>query len=69
MRQKFSSLHARALAERLVRAIRRATRKYYSREDQICIVLEGLCSEESLAAQRDSPFQFLLLRAVLTRES
>ncbi len=40
MRQKFSSLHARALAERLVGAIRRATRKYHSREDKVRSVLE-----------------------------
>ena len=37
-------------AERVVRDIRRATRKQYSAEDKIRIVLEGLRGEESIAA-------------------
>jgi transposase len=36
--------------ERLVRDIRRATRKHHSPEDKIRIVLEGLRGEESIAA-------------------
>ena len=35
-------------AEKLVRDIRRATRKHHSAEDKIRIVLEGLCGEESI---------------------
>jgi len=41
---------ARVPAEKLVRDIRRATRKHHSAEDKIRIVLEGLCGEESSAA-------------------
>ena len=41
---------ARAPAEQVVRDIRRATRKHYSAEDKIRIVLEGLRGEESIAA-------------------
>lgn len=37
-------------ADRVVRDIRRATRKHYSAEDKIRIVLEGLRGEESIAA-------------------
>jgi transposase len=37
-------------AERVVRDIRRATRKHYSAEDKIRIVLEGLRGEDSIAA-------------------
>ena len=37
-------------AEKLVRDIRRATRKHHSAEDKIRIVLEGLRGEESIAA-------------------
>jgi transposase len=37
-------------AERVVRDIRRETRKHYSAEDKIRIVLEGLRGEESIAA-------------------
>ena len=36
-------------SERLVRDIRRATRKQYSAEEKIRIVLEGLRGEESIA--------------------
>jgi transposase len=37
-------------AEKLVRDIRRATRKHHSAEDKTRIVLEGLRGEESIAA-------------------
>jgi transposase len=36
-------------SERLVRDIRRATRKQYSAEEKIRIVLDGLCGEVSIA--------------------
>jgi|TARA_B100002003_G_C13836291_1_gene410730 transposase len=36
-------------AEKTVRDIRRATRKYYSAEEKIRIVLEGLRGEDSIA--------------------
>ena len=55
MSQKSSALPARgaaaakAPAERVVRDIRRATRKQYSAEEKIRIVLEGLRGEESIA--------------------
>jgi transposase len=39
-------------AERVVRDIRRATRKQHSAEEKIRIVLEGLRGEESIAALR-----------------
>ncbi len=48
MRQK--SGQPNAPAEALVRDIRRATRKHYSAEEKIRIVLEGLRGEESIAA-------------------
>ena len=50
MSQKSSAPPARVPAEKLVRDIRRVTRKYHSAEDKIRIVLEGLCGEESIAA-------------------
>ncbi len=37
-------------AERVVRDIRRATRKHHSAEEKIRVVLEGLRGEESIAA-------------------
>ena len=37
-------------SERLVRDIRRATRKHYSAEDKIRVVLDGLRGEDSIAA-------------------
>ena len=40
----------KAPAERVVRDIRRATRKHRSAEEKIRIVLEGLRGEESIAA-------------------
>ena len=50
MSQKSSTPAARVPAEKLVRDIRRATRKHHSAEDKIRIVLEGLRGEESIAA-------------------
>jgi len=41
---------AKPPAEKLVRDIRRVTRKHHSTEDKIRIVLEGLRGEESIAA-------------------
>ena len=40
---------SKALAEQVVKDIRRATRKHYSAEDKIRIVLEGLRCEDSIA--------------------
>jgi transposase len=50
MSQKPSTAAAKAPAERVVRDIRRATRKHHSAEDKIRVVLEGLRGEESIAA-------------------
>ena len=47
MRQK--SVPAKAPAEQVVKDIRRATRRHFSAEDTICIVLEGLRGEDSIA--------------------
>jgi transposase len=44
-----ASAAAKAPAEQVVRDIRRATRKHYSAEEKIRIVLEGLRGEESVA--------------------
>lgn len=43
------SLSAKEPAERVLKDIRRATRKHYSAEDKIRIVLEGLRGEDSIA--------------------
>ncbi len=48
MREK--SMSTKAPAEKVVRDIRRKTRKQYSAEEKIRIVLEGLRGEESIAA-------------------
>ena len=48
MRQKAGT--AKAPAEQVIKYIRRATRKQYSAEEKIRIVLEGLRGEESIAA-------------------
>jgi transposase len=48
MRQK--SMSSKDPAEKTVRDIRRKTRKQYSAEEKIRIVLEGLRGEESIAA-------------------
>ena len=45
-----SALTPKTPAERVVRDIRRATRKHHSAEDKIRIVLEGLRGEDSIAA-------------------
>jgi transposase len=47
MRQK--SVHAGSSSERIVRDIRRATRKRHSAEEKIRIVLDGLRGESSIA--------------------
>lgn len=47
MRQK--SGHVKSSSERMVKNIRRATRKHYSAEDKIRIVLDGLRGEASIA--------------------
>jgi transposase len=47
MRQK--SVASESPSERLVRTIRRATRKQYSAEEKIRIVLDGLRGESSIA--------------------
>ena len=47
MRQKTGP--AKAPAEQVVKAIRRATRRQFSTEDKIRIVLEGLRGEDSIA--------------------
>ena len=47
MRQK--SMSAKSPAEKAVRDIRRKTRKQYSAEEKIRIVMEGLRGEESVA--------------------
>ena len=48
MRQKAGP--QKALAEQVVKDIRRATRKHHGAEDKIRVVLEGLRGEESIAA-------------------
>ena len=48
MRQKSGT--PKAPAEKMIKDIRRATRKQYSAEEKIRIVLEGLRGEESIAA-------------------
>ena len=47
MRQK--SVHAESSSERIVKNIRRATRKRHSSEEKIRIVLDGLRGEYSIA--------------------
>ena len=44
------ALGPKSPSERLVKGIRRATRKHYSAEDKIRIVLDGLRGEDSIAA-------------------
>jgi hypothetical protein len=48
MSRRSSTPPTRMPAERLVRGIRRATRKHHSAEGNIRIVMEGLGSEESV---------------------
>lgn len=47
MRSKHSN--AKKPADKLVKNIRRATRRHYSAEDKIRIVLEGLRGDDSIA--------------------
>ena len=47
MRRK--SLHPESPSERIVKNIRRATRRHFSAEDKIRIVLDGLRGEDSIA--------------------
>jgi transposase-like protein len=54
MSQNCPAPPARMTAEKLVRDIRRATRKHHSAEDKIRIVLEGLRGKGSIAALCDS---------------
>ena len=44
-----SKLPAKRLAEQVVKDIRRATRRHFSAEDKIRIVLDGLRGEDSIA--------------------
>ena len=46
---KLKSNQPRASAEQVVKDIRRATRRHYSTEDKIRIVLSGLRGEDSIA--------------------
>ena len=48
MRQK--SKTPNSLSERLVKNIRRATRKHYSAEEKIRVVLDGLPGERTLSS-------------------
>ena len=50
MSQKSSAPPVLVPAEKLVRDIRRATRKHHSVEEKIRIVLEGLRGEETLTS-------------------
>ena len=46
---KLKSIQPKASAEQVVKDIRRATRRHYSTEDKIRIVLSGLRGEDSIA--------------------
>jgi transposase len=46
---KLKSNQPKATAEQVVKDIRRATRRHYSAEDKVRIVLSGLRGEESIA--------------------
>ena len=46
---KMKSNQPKASAEQVVKDIRRATRRHYSTEDKIRIVLSGLRGEDSIA--------------------
>ena len=50
MRQKPGPV--KAPAEQIVKDIRRATRRHFSAEEKIRVVLEGLRGEESIAGHR-----------------
>jgi transposase len=49
MKMNMKSNPSKAPAEQVVKDIRRATRRYYSAEDKVRIVLSGLRGEESIA--------------------
>ena len=64
MSQKSSAPPTRVPAEKLVRDIRRATRKHHSAEDKIRIVLERHGSEESIEnIEKRGPESFAFLVA------
>ncbi len=52
MRQK-KTVPGKPPSEDMIRDIRRATRRHFSAEEKIRIVLEGLRGEESIAENRD----------------
>jgi transposase len=54
MRQK--SVHPESPSERIVKNIRRATRKRHSSEGKIRIVLDGLRGESSIASRSEAGF-------------
>ena len=64
MRQK--SVHPESPSERIVKNIRRATRKRHSSEEKIRIVLDGLRGESSIAelCRREGIAERPLLRLV-----
>jgi transposase len=49
MKMNMKSNQSKAPAEQVVKDIRRATRRHYSAEDKVRIVLSGLRGEESIA--------------------
>ena len=49
---KLKSNQPKATADQVVKDIRRATRRHYSTEDKIRIVLSGLRGEDSIAELR-----------------
>ena len=62
MRQKSGT--CKAPAEQVIKDFRRATREQYSTDETICIVVEGLRDEESIAAlcrREDRPEPLLQL--------
>ena len=65
MRQQTRS--SKEPAEKIVQDIRRATRKHYSAEEKIRIVLEGLRGEDSISelCRREGIAQDLLYRTLL----
>ena len=52
-------------AEKAVRDIRRKTRRKFSAEEKIRIVLEGLRGEEGIAARRRHALMMLILCGIL----
>ena len=49
VKMKLKSNQPKATAEQVVKDIRRATRRHYSTEDKIRVVLSGLRGEDSIA--------------------